>query len=232
VNTSTRSATLSVVFVLSILYSPTDALAVVIDDFEVGSITVARLGATFVEETQTGLDPTHVLGGSRFIQVGRGDSVPQTLTVKADESLMTLETGNTFGYFDLGYGSDSDPLNLNLLAAQLSSFVVDFTSSSTSLPLLGVIVRTATAEEAIGATSTTTLPNGLQRAVVPFDRYPPSVDLGNVEQIVLRMIRFPPNNVLTIHRFLAVPEPSSLLLGLALSLAFVRGRWRYGRGRT
>jgi hypothetical protein len=98
---------------------PVVRAAITIDDYSVGPITVTKTvqnaGASAL---QSGLDPSHVLGGSRSINVGgSGGLVGQSLTINsASERLVfTVPQGSdSYGYFDIGYGSLANPLNLDL----------------------------------------------------------------------------------------------------------------------
>ena len=94
------------------------AVAITIDDFTVGPITVTRDAATASSASQTGLDIAHVLGGSRDLIVGENGNPGQSLTI--DTSLQQLRfnslVGTTNGYFNVTYGSAASPLNVDLTA--------------------------------------------------------------------------------------------------------------------
>jgi hypothetical protein len=81
------------------------ASGVTIDDFTVGPITV--VGPTI--QTQTGLDPAHVLSGSRILNVERSGSV---LEVDPSVGLKFASTSN--GYFDLKYDYSSAAQGVDL----------------------------------------------------------------------------------------------------------------------
>ena len=102
------------------------ASAIVIDDFTVGSIVID--GPAQLD--QTGLDPSHVLGGSRRFDVGQF-GVGSHLEISADERLNFSSSG--WGYFKLTYGGVEplDDVDLtagghNRLRIQLGEIVSGF----------------------------------------------------------------------------------------------------------
>jgi hypothetical protein len=116
----------STISTLTLLAAADQATAVIIDDFSVGPVTVTRDGATAATSTQTGLDPGHVLGGNRNIVVGEFGASSQSLTIDSAlrELRFTAPTGG--GYFDLEYGSEAQPLNIDLTADGSDAFLVEF----------------------------------------------------------------------------------------------------------
>lgn len=80
------------------------ASAIVIDDFTQGAATVP--GPALVN--QTNLDPAHVIGGARSVDVER---IGSTLQVDAAQGLRFASTD--WGYFRLVYGAET-PLGVNL----------------------------------------------------------------------------------------------------------------------
>jgi len=198
---------------------------ILIDDFETGSIDVSRLGGSVVEETQTGLDPSHIIGGERLITVGQSGDAPQHLNIDAGQ--LKFNSGDSFGYFQVAYGSSTSPLNLDLLASGANAFVLDF--EAPYVPLARIVLRSSTGSEnpSIGNFDTVFFPSGLARVVVPFDAYG-SVDLRQVEEIVLDVSRVRPLSQIAFLRIATIPEPSSVcLLALgALGLSVIRG-WHW-----
>ena len=107
--------------------------AVVIDDFGDGAITVERDGFSEVSMDQVGLNPANVLGGRRSLTVGTFGSATQTATVDTSQGQLRLQTSDTFGYFEICYGGDTNPLNVNLLAAGANAFEIDVLDVSPDL---------------------------------------------------------------------------------------------------
>ena len=67
--------------VVSLPVYANSAVAITIDDFTVGPITLTRDAATAVSASQTGLDMAHVFGGSRDLIVGESGNPGQSLTI-------------------------------------------------------------------------------------------------------------------------------------------------------
>ena len=74
-----------------------------IDDFETGIISLSKVNNEAVEESQTGLDPSRAIGGRREFRVGEFGTVGQKLSVESGK--LIFETEDSFGYFDLSYGT-------------------------------------------------------------------------------------------------------------------------------
>ncbi len=85
------------------------ARAVVIDDFSVGGLTLSGPGDLVA---QTGLDPQHVIGGSRHIRITSG---PTELSIDPTTQLTVTQGNSEWGYFYLLYGYDA-PLNSDFTA--------------------------------------------------------------------------------------------------------------------
>src|SRR4051812_20390135 len=83
-------------FAYLFILSTNVASAIIIDDYAVGPITVAGPSV----QTQSGLDPAHVLGGSREFSVGQSGS-GSMLSIDPQTGL-TLQSSGT-GYFDIKY---------------------------------------------------------------------------------------------------------------------------------
>ena len=208
--------------------------AVVIDNFQVGSITVARLGDTVAGAEQSGLEPASVLGGRRSIVVGEYGTSEQTLTIDAAAGQMSFVTGDTHGYFDIAYGSPANPLNLDLLADGANAFALTY-DPTPEKPRIGVMVVSATGTSTIGTYSagvySETLADGSTRFVLPFDQFLADVDFQNVEQIVLSSSRFSPQSQVMLSELITVPEPATITCIGLLGVAAFRPRQRRALAR-
>lgn len=193
--------------------------ALVIDDFEMGSLVVERTGDSSQEAAQTGLDPAHVLGGNRYVTVGQFGSATQTLTVDPNAGLLLMEAAQSYGYFEIGYGSDDSPLNVDLTAGNAHAFLVDY-SPGEFIPLFRIVVQTPMGTDSVSlgffAITPFELPNGQMRVRFPFELYPEWVDFENVERVAISIGRQSPDSSFEIHQILTVPEPTTLLLALLL----------------
>ena len=78
--------------------------------------------------TQTGLDPSHVLGGKRELVLGQFYSNGQSLEINTIESQMTLAIANPVDLagLDITYGSRMEPLGIDLTADGSDRLVFDF----------------------------------------------------------------------------------------------------------
>lgn len=87
------------------------AEATPIDNFTAGPITLSAVDLTGVRETQTGLPPEWVLGGTRSLYVGAisvttEDPPPAFGTIDTnDASFHFSAPDDRFGYFTIGWGS-------------------------------------------------------------------------------------------------------------------------------
>lgn len=100
-----RIAFLSVCLLVS---SVDMAMAVVIDDFLQGEITLDGPSELIA---QFDLDPQHVVGGARHVQVTRGSTI---LSI-GNNSGLNIDQGDDWGYFQILYGFDSS-LNVDFTA--------------------------------------------------------------------------------------------------------------------
>jgi hypothetical protein len=96
--------------VLAVLALGSAALAITIDDFSVGATTVDGPNA----ESQSLLDPLHVVGGNRDIVVEREGFRAQVETLKGRFHFTPTSSG-ALGYYQLMYGLN-EPLNVDFTA--------------------------------------------------------------------------------------------------------------------
>lgn len=219
---------LSATLLLTCCMARVSRAGVIIDDFRSGDITVSRTGDTVAEATQTGLSSS-VVGGGRFIKVGEFGSAGQTLSIDASSGTMEFETGDSHGYFSVVYGSEGEPLNLDLLAEGAGAIVLDTinTSSSTGQPLRLSVFTTGdegTVTSRLFAEAPQTLQNGLSRLTFSFEFISPEADFRRVERIELSAGRVRPLTSLTIHHFATIPEPTTYSLMLVGSLLLIGRR--------
>ena len=197
-------------------------LGITIDDFSVGPIIVERTGASGVTQLQSGLDPEHVIGGSRRFIVGDSGAVGQAAEVDtvARELRFYIDLG--LGYHRLTYGADA-PLSLDLIATGHDAFQLDFIDAvgqpplwlTVSSPVGGNVVSETVS---LVAVPVMTLSNGVKRALFDFGWFS-GIDLTNVSSIELHSVRVGRDMTLK-SLSTVIPEPSSVLL-VALGSATV-----------
>jgi hypothetical protein len=204
--------------------------ASIIDDYTVGSTVVERVGPMAANQVQTGLDPGHVLGGSRKIVVGDSGQVGQRAEVDASAGELRFHVAAGLGYLRVTYGSES-PLNLDL-AAQGNAFQLDFADAVDQPPLWLTVtspVGNTIVSDTVSMISVpvTTLPNGTKRAIFSFGWFD-SVDLSNVSSVEMQSVRV--GRDMTLKSLTVIPEPSSIhVVGLALCSIW-RGHRKFAAG--
>jgi hypothetical protein len=109
----------------------TPVRAIVIDDFSVGPITVT--GPSI--QAQTGLDPAHVLGGSRSMDVGRFGS-GSVLAIDPTSGFNFSSTG--WGYFTLKYDLTAGGAGTDLTAGGHDRIRLRFGEVQTPYTLFGL----------------------------------------------------------------------------------------------
>jgi hypothetical protein len=192
--------------------APKPAAAVIIDDFSVGPIVVERTGPTAATASQTGLDPAHVVGGSRALSVGYDGNPGQALTIDAALGELRYTVPTAHGYFSVTYGSEAAPLNLHLTADGHDRLLLEIGSGSTSLNRVALF--TANGSASIGGghfvTSVKPLPGGGSALLIPLSAYG-TIELTSVNRISLEYFRLPAGE-LVLRRLATVPEPSATTL--------------------
>jgi hypothetical protein len=205
------------------------ASAITIDDFSVGPIEVSRTGSVAATAVQSGLDPSHVLGGGRDITVGEFGTSGQTLIVDTALRELQFSPGSSSGYFQVNYGSMAQPLNVDLTAggsnAFLFHFIYNVPNFPTSLPPSSIRVFTATGSGFTALNhsggSITMLPDGSRRARIPFSTLG-NLDLTAVQRIEFELFRVSPGTEFVLKAIATVPEPSCLAL---FTLGLCGGRY-------
>jgi hypothetical protein len=196
------------------------SFALPIDDFSVGPIQVSRTGATAVTASQTGLDPSHVLGGGREIVVGESGGFVQTLIIDTAERELRFAT-DTNGYFQIDYGTPAAPLDVDLTADGSNAFLFESlyivpTFPAATVPPSFIRVFSATGSGTASLTSSgasiVVQPDGSRRIKLPFSLLGNQVDLTAVQRIELDVFRVAPGSTFSLRTFSTVPEPESMLL--------------------
>ncbi len=219
------------------LHSPTTAIAllsmclvtsqslhagILIDDFDTGDISLSKVDSDAVEESQTGLDPSRVIGGRREFLVGEFGTVGQNLLIESGK--LIFETEDSFGYFDLSYGTPEEPLNLNLTGDGSDAFVVETESLTSLLPVIDLRSSGSSRRVSISSLTRQMLPNGNARILVPFEAFN-GVNLQQVDQIILTASRVRPSSEITILSIATttIPEPTTsglLMYGILFFVGF------------
>src|SRR4051794_38588920 len=147
------------------------AIALTIDDFSVGPVVVSRVGPSAASALQTGLDPSHVLGGGRDIVVGDSGSGDQSLAIDTAARELRFNISSGLGYFHFTYGSVAQPLNVDLRAGGGNSFQIEFGAGfNTTLDRIRVFTASGESASGSGTAGATQipLPDGRVLSIVPF----------------------------------------------------------------
>jgi hypothetical protein len=203
---------------------------IIIDDFDTGPITVTRTSLPAVTHLQTGLDPSHVIGGSRQISInGHFGDFGQTLTVDATQGHLKAFGPNN-GDVRVTYGVDA-PLNLNLaaLSGQVLRIEAILSNPTFEWPSLPFIIfgsqNGGSAIYGVTGPAHTPIPGG---GAFDIPLSPPGAVQGNPDLTAITSIRIQylepvPERILTLLAI--VPEPTTLaLLTAAAPLAMLRAR--------
>ena len=185
--------------------------AMVIDDFIVGRVILVRDAGVPVMFDQTGLDPAFVAGGGREF-LGQFNNDGQSVVIDTTTGQLTLGVAPpaTLGYLSFSYGSDVQPLNLDLTADGSDRFIFDFAGTAG----FGSLLLTSPGMGQAGLIGADPL------FFSDFD----AVDLTNIRSIKLSFGRSPGFVLNSIH---TVPEPCAgilLAFGLLEILATRRRR--------
>ncbi len=176
------------------------APAIVIDDFSVGPVMVDGPSGT---AAQTGLDPSHVIGGRRDIFVEHAGDRAQVETGKG-RFHFTTDAGD-FGYVRLTYGQGG-PLGVDFTAQghdRIRFRFVDVTNTgifwtyvNTTLPPSSNGLELQTAIRALGSYGIIEVPYSLYNA-----------DFTNVSNFVVHDIRVPANSHYAIEEIVTAGPP-------------------------
>jgi len=200
-----RIVAIASAIVIVIIAAPV-ANAIVIDDFMVGPAYLVRNAGVPVSLTQTGLDPSHVLGGKRELVLGQFYSNGQSLEINATGSQMTLAIANPgdLAGLDITYGSRMNPLGIDLTADGSDRLVFDFDVLPSCCDQL-LITSVSSGVLSIDSVQLNDYFDG-QTATVPFSHLD-GVDLTNVASIELEFFR---SRGFILQSIYTVPEPISI----------------------
>ncbi|MFA9480153.1 PEP-CTERM sorting domain-containing protein [Phycisphaerales bacterium AB-hyl4] len=217
---------------IALATSHNPAYALMIDDFTQGPITLGSEGSNLgggVSETQTGLDPNHVVAGTRelFVATVTSDSVvtPTTLTIHPDaiDGRLRVTSATVDGddrpitYFIVRYGSEDTPLNFDATqhgnAIKIHNIRTNFENENLS-PLHDMI-RVADEDGASAVPFEVPGNDGAFDLILPFSSF--DADFENVHYIDFIFARARQRDAfIAFDAISIVPEPGSLaLLGLS-----------------
>jgi hypothetical protein len=199
--------------------------AVVIDDFSVGSLVVTRTGSSPAAAFQNGLDPSHVLGGARDISVGDSGSAGQSLTIDATTRQLNFTVQTDHGYFDLGYGTMAQPLNVDLAASGSDAFLIEFAGPGGFVTLNWLRVFTSSGEGVLGGgnlgTMSTTLPDGRILMMYPFSSFSGTPNFASIQRVRLEFFRLSPFSGPVLRSFVTVPEPAAMTMVCSTTIGVI-----------
>lgn len=210
---------------IGLLLGTQPSRALVIDDFTQGPIAAlqgtntSQFGSTML---QSGLDPVHVLGGTRSVFVG--SLALATVSIEPIKGRFHFLANNSYGYFKLGWGTVA-PLNTDL--ARLDAFRLEFTDvmGGTPTPFFALFdLRVKSNDTWYRYSLSSDLNSALNGRTygnldVPFTRFA-GADFAHVQAIELEAARVPQGFGLSIDYFSAVPEPTVASLGLLAAAVF------------
>ena len=207
----------------------------IIDDFNTGPITLTRTSEPQVTFQQTGLDPNHVIGGSRNITVnGHFSTYNQTMTVDAVAG--ELQAASHEGTVSIRYGGVNGPLNLNLAARSSQFLRIDVTSHPMGIwgagnsPFIFFGTPTNRVFYGIAEPDYTPIPGGAMFLIPLFPLHPSQVEgspnLNSISGIEILFSDAFPTKKLTLVAI--VPEPTTVAL-LTTIVPFAMLRLRRSR---
>ena len=168
------------------------AAGLVIDDFSVGAATLVKTSAndssnpaTLVQE---GLDPAAVLGGKRSLTLGQFGAATQSAVIDTDGGTLTLgKPAGTDGllYLDVGYGTNDEPLDIDLLANGHDRFVLDADTAG----ILGIAIRSRGVGGPFSSNYAITASAGNGTQELLFSDFSDRVDLTDVQTLTIDIFR-------------------------------------------
>jgi hypothetical protein len=176
-----------------------------------------------VNQTQDGLDPNYVIGGSRFISFRSFAVPPSTLTVDDAADTLDVSPGGCCTYLTMRYGGTNNPLQLNLRDDGSDRFVVTFADLTSEIPfsLPSIFVTDEQGRGANILSQTVAQPTAPFSLVIPFSQFS-NVDWTAIRSIEIGVSRYggginASGKSFSLDSIVTVPEPESVL---AASLAF------------
>jgi hypothetical protein len=209
------------------LLQATDASARVLDDFRQGLAFMIGGDMQLKSFQQSGLDPSHAVGGTRDITIYNivvVNILPMYQYAAAPQPIPTGRSGFPNGYFTLEYG-ESTPLNVDLTADGSNFVQATFEGGTGERGFPAILANTTLTIASLdgsGALLTKTVPfNGsytvydsVAIARIPFSQFS---SLNNVQKIVFQSSAIPRTEQyrhgFTLSQFVTVvPEPATLAL--------------------
>jgi hypothetical protein len=177
-----RRQRLSIALALLVMPVGSDQVrAIVIDDFSSGPIVVNGPAV----QDQTGLDPSHVVGGSRRIDVGRF-GVGSRLKI-ADDQLQFGSTG--WGYYTLTYGAVESLGGLDLTQGEHDRIRIKFGEVVSDFHLFGIYVNLPTSSSSNGVRRYASDEWDGMTVEIPYSMFPVSFEA--VQSIIVDVSRNP-----------------------------------------
>ncbi len=205
-----RGQLFAIVFALSagLLVAGT-ARAVVIDDFTVGAQNVT-LQDEISDLSQPGLPGDHVLGGRRGVELwGNGGTTSLEIDT-TNGGTATVDVTDGWGYLTLIYGTDEQPLNLNLAAIGHDSIRLRYRISSVSgTTYVPGWYRVYGTGKQIDIPFANTASDNIIEVI---SSIPASNDLTDIDKIEVNIIRIPTGTTIELIDIITVPEPTFALL--------------------
>jgi hypothetical protein len=171
------------VYVATLLV-PALAHALVIDAFTEGPLSLSGAGDLV---SQTGLDPAHVVGGARYVDLYRG---PVELSIADGKfSAFNPSPETDWGYFNLMYGYDT-ALDADFTAGGHDRIRFRFESiDPNGLDIMWVSVGTTLPPSGSApGPGYTSIPSAGGVFEIPFSAYP-NVDFTNVDTFAISVVR-------------------------------------------
>jgi hypothetical protein len=178
-------------------FSANFSLAVVIDDFQVGAITVVGPSV----QTQTGLDPSHVLGGSRAMNVGQSGA-GSVLSIDPQVGLKLESSGR--GYFNIKYDFAPAGQGIDLTQGAQDRFRLNFGDITTGFTPLGLYATLPSNSSSNGISVYAGNWSGMILEF-PFAKFP--VSLAETQSLTLDVARNPAGASLVVKSITTAGQP-------------------------
>lgn len=218
----------SLINLFAVFCATSSLSARIIDDFSVGPVTIQQTDSTFVNSDQQGLDPTHVLGGVRYVQTGYGGgSATQTATVDTASRKFTFTaSGTTLGYVQLRYGSLTQPLNIDLTTDGSQYLLLSFTdiTPSTFPHPFNVQIYGAGTSSIFQVRPASSSASDIIDVLIPLSSFSPA--LSDVDSISISATRYPRDSQFSLLKIATImPEPAtSNIIGISGIVILMRRR--------
>jgi len=211
------------------LVSISPAFALIVDDFSAGPFTRIVTGpeSGYNTVTQTGLDPAHVLGGSRSYTTGYAygtvsGSVVASVNTEDDGRFNYDGSGADFAIEVVRLEYEFSPTNLMANGDAFALSVLNADPGSSDLLRFYLYVDSSDAPYPSTVYFTLSKASTPYLLVIPFEEFD-SATIANANKIRLAVSgHAPPGATFTFGELAVVPEPATFLL--ALSAMLLTGR--------